>query len=195
MPVWGWFFVVAAGVLIVIAVIVGVQAAIARRRTRRLQRSFGPEYLRTVHDAGGRRQAEHELAARERKRQMLDIVPLSREAGENYADRWRGVQYAFVDRPSSALGDAERLLREVMHERGYPIDDFDQRAADISVDHPHVVENYRAAHRIHLSGRHREIDTEEQRQAFVHYRALFDELLDGDTGQDKSRKRAQDHSG
>jgi hypothetical protein len=108
----------------------------------------------------------------------LDIRPLSRDALQAYSDRWHQVQTAFVDSPSSALDDADRLLTEVMRERGYPVDDFDQRAADISVDHPEVVENYRAAHAIHLSDRNGDGNTEKQRQAFVHYRALFDGLLD-----------------
>jgi len=103
------------------------------------------------------------------------------------------VQTAFVDNPSSAVGDADRLVIEVMRERGYPIEDFDQRAADISVDHPDVVENYRAAHRIHLAQRDRQIGTEEQRQAFVHYRALFDKLSETQTpktdqGKDNSQE-------
>ena len=106
-----------------------------------------------------------ELAARERKRDKLDIIPLSRQAREKYADRWRTVQTAFVDNPSSAVGDADRLVTQVMRERGYPIDDFDQRAADISVDQPTVVENYRAAHSISLSQQQGDVGTEKQRQA------------------------------
>ena len=98
------------------------------------------------------------------------------------------MQTAFVDDPSSAVGDADRLVTEVMRERGYPVDDFDQRAADISVDHPQVVENYRAAHGIHLSQQKGDVGTEEQRQAFVHYRALFEKLLETDNNTDKSQE-------
>jgi hypothetical protein len=102
-------------------------------------------------------------------------------ARQEYASRWRTVQSAFVDDPSSALGDADRLVTEVMRTRGYPVDDFERRAADVSVDHPTVVENYRAAHAIHVAQQHGDIGTEAQRQAFVHYRALFEKLLKPDT--------------
>jgi hypothetical protein len=177
MPIWAWFF-LAALVLVAIAGMIVALSAARRRRTGRLKQQFGPEYDRTVADAGEQQAAEKELVARQRKRQKLDIRPLSRDAQHAYSHRWRQVQTAFVDSPSSALDDADRLLSEVMRERGYPVDDFDQRAADISVDHPAVVENYRAAHAIRLSGRNGDVGTEKQRQAFVHYRALFDKLLD-----------------
>lgn len=181
MSVWGWIL-IAAIVVILAVTVVAVRLALTRRRSERLREKFGPEYERTLSDAGDQRAAEADLAAREQKRKKLDIVPLSLESGEKYAERWRTVQIAFVDNPSSAVGDADRLVIEVMRERGYPVEDFDQRAADISVDHPDVVENYRAAHRIHLAQREREISTEEQRQALVHYRALFDRLLETEQG-------------
>jgi hypothetical protein len=177
MPVWGWFF-SAALVLIAIAGLIVAVSAGRRRRTERLKQQFGPEYERTVADAGEQQAAEKELVARKRKRNKLDIRPLTRDALQTYTHRWRQVQTAFVDNPSSALDDADRLLTEVMRERGYPVDDFERRAADISVDHPTVVENYRAAHTIHLSDQNGDAGTEKQRQAFVHYRALFDKLLD-----------------
>ena len=179
MPVWGWFF-IAALVLIAIAGLIVVFSAVRRRRTEHLKQQFGPEYERTVADAGERQSAERELVSRKRKRNKLDIRPLTRDALQAYTYRWRQVQTAFVDNPSSALDDADRLLTEVMRECGYPVDDFDRRAADISVDHPTVVENYRAAHAIHLSDQNGDAGTEKQRQAFVHYRALFDKLLDQD---------------
>lgn len=181
MSVWGWILIAAIVVILAVAV-VAVRLALTRRRSERLREKFGPEYERTLSDAGDQRAAEADLAAREQKRKKLDIVPLSLESGEKYAERWRTVQIAFVDNPSSAVGDADRLVIEVMRERGYPVEDFDQRAADISVDHPDVVENYRAAHRIQLAQREREISTEEQRQALVHYRALFDKLLETEQG-------------
>jgi type II secretory pathway pseudopilin PulG len=189
MPDWGWILIAAAIVVLIAAVaIVVARSASRRKKTQRLKEQFGPEYERTVSEAGEQKAAEDELAARERMRDKLDIVPLSIEAGEKYADRWRTVQTAFVDNPSSAVDDADRLVTEVMRERGYPIDDFDQRAADISVDHPAVVENYRAAHRICSSQQERQISTEEQRQAFVHYRALFEKLLETNKDQDKSQE-------
>ena len=112
-------------------------------------------------------------------------MPLSPDARAKYADSWRTVQIEFVDNPSSAVGAADRLVIHVMRERGYPIDDFDQRAADISVDHPKVVENYRTAHRIFLSQEQGDVGTEKQREAFVHYRALFEKLLETDETKDK----------
>jgi hypothetical protein len=185
MPVWGWIL-IAAIVVIAAAAIIVARSANRRKRTEGLKERFGPEYERTVGDVGEQSAAEDELAARERKRDKLDIVPLSPQAREKYADRWRTVQTAFVDNPSSALGGADQLVILVMRERGYPIDDFDQRAADISVDHPTVVENYRAAHSVSLSQQQSDVGTEKQRQAFVHYRALFDELLE--TDKDKSQE-------
>jgi hypothetical protein len=185
MPVWGWILI--AAIVVIAAVAIIVVRLNSRKRTERLKERFGPEYERTVGEAGEQSAAEKELAARERKRDKLDIVPLSPQAREKYADRWRTVQTAFVDNPSSAVGEADRLVILVMRERGYPIDDFDQRAADISVDHPTVVENYRAAHSIALSQQEGgDVGTEEQRQAFVHYRALFDKLLE--TDKDKSQE-------
>jgi predicted nucleic acid-binding protein len=190
MPVWGWIL-IAAAVVIVAVLIVAAVSANRRKRTGRLQERFGPEYERTVLEVGEQSTAEKELAARERKRAKLDIVPLTPEALEKYANRWQMVQTAFVDNPSSAVGDADCLLNEVMRERGYPVDDFEQQAADISVDHPTVVENYRAAHSIHLSQQDGDVGTEAQRQAFVHYRALFEKLLE--TQKDKNTHRRQPH--
>jgi hypothetical protein len=177
MPAWGWILIAAIIVLAVVAIIVA-RSASSRKRTERLKGRFGPEYERTVGQAGEQRAAEKELAARERKREKLDIVPLSPEAREKYAAAWRTVQTSFVDNPPSAVGDADRLVTQVMRDRGYPIDDFDQRAADISVDHPKVVENYRTAHSIYLSQEKGGVGTEDQREAFVHYRALFEKLLE-----------------
>lgn len=164
--------------LVALAVVVLVVLAVGRRKkTGRLKERFGPEYERTVAVAGTQGAAEKELAERERRREDLDIVPLTQQALAGYVDRWRIVQTAFVDNPASAVGDADGLVTEVMRERGYPVDDFEQRAADISVDHPGVVEDYRAAHAIHLRQERADVGTEQQRQAFVHYRALFEELL------------------
>jgi hypothetical protein len=180
MPVWMWIviaaMVVVAAVVLLAAVVVG-----RRRRTVRLKQRFGPEYERTVSVAGGPKAAEQELAERERTRDELDIVALPLTVRQQYATRWRSVQSAFVDDPTGALGDADRLVTEVMRVRGYPVGDFDRRAADISVDHPTVVENYRAAHAIHQAQLHCDIGTEAQRQAVVYYRALLEVLLKPDT--------------
>lgn len=187
MPVWGWFFAAAAIVLVVALAFITV-AALRRRRTERLKERFGPEYERTVGQAGEQRTAEKELTARQRKRDKLDIVALSPEAREKYVGSWRTVQTAFVDNPATAVGDADRLVTEVMRERGYPIGDFDRRAADISVDHPTVVENYRTAHRLHLAQEQGDIGTEDQREAFVHYRALFEKLLEPEQDTESARE-------
>jgi hypothetical protein len=177
MPTWVWL--VIAAMVVVAAVVLLVAVAVGRRkRTERLKQRFGPEYDRTVAATGARGDAEKQLGERERRHDELDIVALRPTALRAYTDRWHGVQTAFVDDPSGALGQADQLITEVMRERGYPVDEFDQRAEDISVDHPTVVENYRAAHDIHLTSRSGDVGTEEQRQAFVHYRALFDKLLD-----------------
>ena len=188
MPVWVWILIAAIVVIAVIAVIVVARSVNTRKRTKRLKERFGPEYERTLTETGEQRVAEDELAARERRWDKLDIVALLPQAREKYAASWRAVQTAFIDNPSSAVGDADRLVMAVMRERGYPIEDFDQRAADISVDHPAVVDNYRAAHRISLSQQQGNVDTEEERQAFVHYRALFEKLLETDKDQDNSQE-------
>lgn len=176
MPTWAWIIIVAAAVLVVVAAVAAIYTR--KRKTRGLQEQFGSEYDRTVDEQGGRRDAERELMERTRQRERLDIIPLSDEARDQYADSWRRVQTRFVDDPSRAVREADRLVTEVMRERGYPIDDFEQRAADISVDHPDVVENYRAGHELYLKEDRGDADTEDQRQAFVHYRALFAELLE-----------------
>ena len=188
MPVWVWILIAAIVVIAVIAVIVVARSVNSRKRTKRLKEQFGPEYERTLAETGEQHAAEDELAARERRRDKLNIVALSPQAREKYAASWRAVQTAFIDNPSSAVGDADRLVMAVMRERGYPIEDFDQRAADISVDHPAVVDNYRAAHRISLSQQQGNVDTEEERQAFVHYRALFEKLLETGKDQDNSQE-------
>lgn len=188
MPIWGWIL-IAATIIVIAVVVFIVSSASRRKRTERLQERFGPEYDRTVSEAGEQQAAEKELAARERKRDKLDIHPLTGGARQDYAVRWRAVQTAFIDNPPSAVGDADRLVTQVMRDRGYPVDDFDRRAADISVDHPTVVDNYRGAHDIHLAQQQGDVGTEKQRQAFVHYRALFEKLLEPHDNENTS----QDH--
>jgi hypothetical protein len=185
MPAWSWIVIAAAVVIVVAMAVIVARSVNRRKRSERLKNHFGPEYERAVGEAGDQRAGEKELVARERKRQKLDIVALAPEAHAKYAEHWRTVQTAFVDNPSKAVGDADRLVTQVMRERGYPIDDFDQRAADISVDHPNVVEHYRAAHTLHMAQEQGDIGTEAQREAFVHYRALFEKLLATDLETDK----------
>jgi hypothetical protein len=188
MPVWGWILIVGA-VLIVAVLLVLASSANRRKNTDRLKDRFGPEYERVVSETGEQKAAEKELVARERKRKKLDIHPLTAASLDGYVTRWRVVQTAFVDHPASAVGEADVLVTEVMRERGYPVDDdFEQQAADISVDHPTVVENYRAAHDINLSQQKGDVGTEQQRQAFVHFRVLFDKLLETDKDTNKSQE-------
>jgi hypothetical protein len=182
MPSWGWILIAALAVIAVVAVVIAVRSKSESRRTERLMGHYGPEYDRVVEQSGGQSAAEQELVERERERKKLDIVPLSPQSQARYFDQWRMVQTAFVDDPFGAVDDADHLVNQVMRERGYPVDDFDRRAADISVDHPSVVENYRAAHGIYLSQANGRIETESQREAFVYYRALFEKLLDTEQG-------------
>jgi hypothetical protein len=175
--------------IVVIALIVAVLVLVMRQRqSQQLQKGFGPEYDRTIEERGGdRREAEAELRARRERRQQFEIRPLDPAAREAYADRWRTAQRRFVDQPGPAVGEADQLVMEVMRERGYPVaDEFEQRAADVSVDHPVVVEHYRAAHAISVRATGGEAGTEDLRQAMVHFRALFDELLGAD-GADPNR--------
>ncbi len=188
MAIWLSILIAASVVVGVALVVVAARFVRGRSKTRRLQQHYGPEYERLVAETGDQKAAEKELTARERKRHKLDIVPLTPSAQTDFTTRWQQVQTGFVDNPATAVGVADRLVTEVMRTRGYPVDDFDQRAADISVDHPHVVENYRSAHGIHLSARGGDVSTEQQREAFVHYRALFEELLDATAGNGTSKE-------
>jgi len=176
MSVWVWI-VIAAIVLVLAGAAALAESKRRRARTEHLQEQFGPEYTNVVSDAEDKRAAERELEQRESRRQKLDIRPLSPESRERFGGEWHEVQERFVDDPGGAVDDADRLVQLVMVECGYPTDDFEQRAADVSVDHPEVVANYRAAHAVHEAHRKGTATTEELRRAFVGYRALFDELL------------------
>jgi hypothetical protein len=175
MPAWVWALIVVAAV-VVIAVV--AWRAVAARRTRTLQDRFGPEYSRTLEGSDSKRDAEAELRAREERRERLDIRPLPAAARERYLDEWRRVQALFVDDPQGAVHDGDMLIQSVMRDRGYPVDDFEQRSADVSVDHPNVVENYREGHRLANANARGDGTTEDLRQAMRHYRALFEELVD-----------------
>lgn len=177
MPTWSWIVIAAVVVIIVLLAVVVGASMMRQKRSERLREQFGPEYEHAVEKAGGQRAAERELLARERKHNKLKINELSPESRTRYVEAWGVTQAGFVDNPSKSVGEADRLVTEVMRERGYPIDDFEQRAADISVDHPKVVEHYRAAHILHLAQDQGEIGTEAQREALVHYRALFEQLV------------------
>jgi hypothetical protein len=149
-----------------------------RHQSHTLERRFGPEYGRTVKEFGSQPKAEAELKARQKRVEQLDIVPLAPAEAARFSESWRALQARFVDNPKGVLVDADRLVRELMQKRGYPMGDFERRAADISVHHPSVVDHYRAAHDIALRDERGEVDTEGMRQAVIHYRALFAELLE-----------------
>jgi hypothetical protein len=184
-----WWVVIAVVVAAVVLAVVGWWAVVQRRRSG-LRERFGPEYDRTVETADSRRQAEAELREREEHRASLQIVDLSPAARERYTDKWQQIQAEFVDNPALAVSAADTLVQAVLRERGYPIDDFEQRAADISVDHPEVVGHYRRGHELAQSSTTGDSGTESLRQAMTHYRMLFDRLV-GD-GDDSTEETADD---
>jgi hypothetical protein len=168
--------------VIVVIVIVGIIMSVNRRReTKSLQERFGPEYDRTVETVGDKGDAGTVLKERVKRVESLNIVDLSYQDRENFTAQWKDVQAEFVDDPAKAIGDADNLVQAVMAKRGYPVGDFEQRAEDISVDHPGVVENYRSAHSIAEQQENGEASTEDLRQAMVHYRGLFEDLLQPET--------------
>jgi len=149
-----------------------------RKQSHNLQERFGPEYGRTLSELGGRTKGESELKAREKRVERLDILPLAPPEAARFTEAWRALQSRFIDNPKGVVVEAEQLVRELMEKRGYPMGDFERRAGDISVDHPDVVANYRSAQAIAVRDQRGSADTEELRRAVVHYRALFDELLE-----------------
>jgi hypothetical protein len=166
-------------VVIALVVVAAIGYLIVRQqRTKALRSRFGPEYTRAVDEYRSQGRAESVLAKREKRVQRLAIHPIDADARSRFSARWKTVQERFVDDPAAAIGDADRLVAEVMNERGYPMADFEQRAADISVDHPDVVEHYRTAHDIAQSHRQRPVSTEDLRKALLHYRGLFASLLE-----------------
>jgi hypothetical protein len=159
--------------LAIVAFVVG-----RRRRTKVLVERFGPEYSRAVEELGRRSKAETELQERARRVEAYDIRPLTGPERSRYGDLWQSAQARFVDSPLAAVAEADALVTDVMRLRGYPVHDFESRTADLSVDHPKVCEHYRAAHDLALKSSRGEADTEHMRQAMVHYRALFEDLLE-----------------
>ena len=184
MDTWVWIVI---GVIVAIVVLGVVFSALRTRRSRSLQDQFGREYDRTVDKAGGRREAERELAERQKRHDELELRPLSQDARDRYLQQWQVTQGRFVDDPTGAVSEADDLVQRVMRDRGYPVDDFEQRAADISVEHPELVEKYRTANGIARASERGEASTEDLRHSVRHYRALFVELLDvDDDGEDAS---------
>ncbi len=174
MDAWIWIVI---AVVVVLVIVAAVAAAASRRRRHHLQQRFGSEYDRTVEGADRRREAERDLRDREARHDELELRPLSDASRQRYTEQWQDMQSGFVDRPQVAVADADRLITELMRERGYPVDDFDTRSELVSVDHPDVVENYRTAHGIAVRTVEGRTSTEDLRQAVISYRALFEEML------------------
>jgi len=167
-------------IVVLVVVIVGVLLGLVftrRRRSDQLQEKFGTEYDRTVQTMGGEKKAQTELNERQKHVGTLDIRQLSASEHDRYLADWKAVQSKFVDEPGQAIVDADRLIMEVMQIRGYPVSDFEQRAADISVNYPALVTNYRGAREIANKNELGQANTEELRQAIIYYRSLFEELL------------------
>lgn len=168
---------------VTLALIVGSLLGVVvgrRQRTKKLQQKFGPEYEHTLNELGDQRQAEHELAARLDHVKALDIRPLTVAEVDSFTSQWRATQATFVDEPLAAMQKADQLIRKVMEVKGYPVEDFEQQVADISVDYPDLVMDYRGLHLIAVKGREERVSTEEMRQAMVHGRDLFENLVKND---------------
>jgi hypothetical protein len=176
------YVMVAAIVLGLVLVGLAIVVLTRGKRHKELKERFGPEYDRTVSELGKRSKAEKELDARAKRVEKLRLRPLSASDRQRYQDLWRAAQAHFVDNPLSAVAEADALVAQAMGAVGYPVTDFDQRAADVSVDHPVVVDNYRRAHAIAVSAQNGSATTEDMRQAVVYYRALFEELLRAPAG-------------
>jgi hypothetical protein len=172
-------------IVIAVLVVIGIVLIVMRKREgERLRKRFGPEYDRQVSEAGGSEaKAQAELLRREKRVEKLNIRPLQPQERDAFDADWQQVQARFVDDPERSIALADALVAEVMKARGYPVDDFEQRAADISVEHPALVENYRAAHAIAIRREEGRADTEDLRSAFLGYRNMFDELLRSDTSE------------
>jgi len=168
-------------ILAIAVVVVGVAILsvvfVKREKTRKLKTKFGPEYDRLAGETDSTRRAEAELGQREKRVATYQIRPLTPEECERFSTAWHSVQERFVDSPQSALADADLLVNQAMRARGYPMSDFDQQAADLSVDHPRVVEDYRFAHDIAVRDKRGQANTEDLRRAMQHYRSLFEDLL------------------
>jgi hypothetical protein len=162
---------------VIVAIIVAIWLAASKRRTRELRSKFGPEYNRMARAEGDAAKAESLLLEREKRVKKLEIEPLTPEQRNAFADDWERAQAEFVDNPAEAVVHADALVQEVMRVRGYPVVDFEQRVADVSVDHPAVAQNYRLAHDIATRHESEDVGMEKLREAMLHYRALFADLL------------------
>jgi hypothetical protein len=179
--------IIAAVVLLVIGGYLGVVFS-RRQRSRRLRDQFGPEYERILNEVGDQKEAEEELEARIEHVKSLDIRSLSEEETVRFTHEWRATQAKFVDHPVATIQEANQLIKEVMSAKGYPVEDFEQRAADISVDYPDLVTNYRGMREITTRSEQEDVGTEEIRQAMLHSRALFEELVGTEVHENKNQK-------
>src|SRR5271165_4149276 len=166
-----------AAVIVIIAVLAWLYVRKRRSTTQDLRHKFGPEYDRAVLKHGSERKAQSKLEDREKRVEKLNIRDLDPVEHDRFLKHWESVQSRFIDSPKGAVAEADDLVSSLMKVRGYPVSDFNQRAADISVDHPRVVENYRSAHEIALRVGKAETTTEELRTAMIHYRWLIEELM------------------
>ena len=181
---------IVVGVVILLVLVGLIGMALSRvRRTQRLQERFGPEYDNTINQLGDKRQAEKELEERIAHVSALNIRSLNAEEVNRYSLEWQDVQRQFVDEPLAALQKADRLIREVMKAKGYPVEDFEQRVADISVDYPELVTDYRGMHSIAIKEKKEKVTTEEMRQAMVHGRALFESLIKQQPNEEDVRQK------
>jgi hypothetical protein len=181
--------------LVVVVMALGGMLLMQKRRSGHLQSRFGPEYERALKETGDKRKAEAELQQREKRVQKLAIRPLEPAARQRFTTDWRRIQAEFVDDPTDSLAHADVLIQEVMSTRGYPVENFEQVAADVSVDHPTVVQNYRSGHDIAVRHQRGEADTEDLRQAMIHYRELFDELVTEGAAEQRSPPSANSAKG
>jgi hypothetical protein len=170
---------IAAIIVIVLLVALAAWFLLRRRNTQQLRSRFGPEYQRAMEESGGQREAETRLQARAERVSKYHLHPLTQEDQQRYAAAWRRIQARFVDDPKAAADRADELLAQVMSAKGYPADDYAQRLEDLSVDHAEAVQEYRTAHDVTERHARGDASTEDMRQAMIHYRALFDELLGG----------------
>jgi hypothetical protein len=191
-------------ILVVILVLVALGLAAVgvmlfqRRRTERLQEHYGPEYERSLSQAGSRRAAEAQLTEREKRHRELDIRDLRPDERDRFASSWENIQREFVDDPKRAVRDADVLVLEIMRTRGYPVGDdggdFERRAEDISVEHPDLVQHYRDAHAVRDATERGDVDTEQQRSAVASYRTLIDALLDSRSESDRHHSTSKERT-
>jgi hypothetical protein len=176
-----------AGVILTALIALAAWLAYRKNESHRLEKRFGPEYGHALNELGSRTKAEAELKAREKRVSKFKIVPLARNEAERFSQQWKSMQARFVDNPKGVVSEADILVRDLMQKRGYPMADFDRLSADLSVDHASVVDHYRAARQIAERDHRGEADTEDLRKAVVHYRALFDELLEVEPANNRQR--------